>query len=53
MPMRVEIDNVEEVLNRTVKKQGKVTGLGDFEGKRVKILILDSNTPVKKGKESP
>lgn len=53
MPMKVEIDNVEEVLNRIVQKQGKLSGLSDFEGKKVKVLILDGNTSSgKKGRET-
>jgi hypothetical protein len=47
--MRVEIDNVEEVLNRTVLGQGRITGLSDFVGKRVKVLILNGSISGSKG----
>jgi hypothetical protein len=38
--MKVEIDNVDEVLTRMVQDQGRITGLSDFMGKKVKVLVL-------------
>lgn len=37
--MDVELKNVDEVVNKTVKN-GRITGLTDWEGKTVKILIM-------------
>ena len=36
---RVEIDNVEEMLEKTVTKDGKVGGLKSHAGKKVTIVI--------------
>ena len=40
MSCKVEIDGVDEVVNRTVQKGGRITGLTDWEGKKVKVLII-------------
>ena len=36
---RVEIDNVEEMLEKTVTKDGKVGGLMKYAGKNVLIIV--------------
>ena len=36
---RVEIDDVEEMLEKTVTKDGKVGGLTKHAGKRVMIVV--------------
>ena len=50
MSIKVEIDNVEEVVNRRVSKGGRITGLGDWEGQMVKILII-KNEPLMQARE--
>jgi len=37
---RVEIDNVEEMLEKTVTKDGKVGGLMKHAGKNVLIVVI-------------
>lgn len=48
-PMKVEINDVEEILDRAVQKQGRITGLTRFVGREVKILVLDRNLSKKGG----
>jgi len=36
---KVEIDNVEELLEKTVTKDGKVGGLKKYAGKSVTIVV--------------
>jgi len=36
---RVEIDNVEEMLEKTVSKDGKVVGLKKHAGKTVLVIV--------------
>ena len=40
--MKAEFEGIEEVVNRTVKN-GRITGLTDWEGKTVKILIMSED----------
>ena len=40
--MKVEIDNVEQVVNRQVK-DGRITGMTEWEGKTIKVLILNDD----------
>ena len=45
MTMRkVEIDNVEEMLEKTVTKDGKVGGLMKHAGKSILIVVTKENT---------
>jgi hypothetical protein len=38
---RVEIDNIEELLEKTVTKDGKIGGLTKHAGKRVVIVVTN------------
>ena len=40
---RVEIENVEEMLEKTVTKDGKVGGLTKHAGKTVLIIVIKKN----------
>lgn len=40
--MKLEIENVEQVVNRLVK-DGKITGMTEWNDKTVKILIMKDN----------
>ncbi len=40
---RVEIDNVEEMIEKIVTKDGKVGGLKKYAGKKITIIITKSN----------
>jgi len=47
----MEIRNVEQVIDKTVANQGKITGLGEFVGRKVKVLVFDDgNGSNKKGR---
>jgi hypothetical protein len=40
---KVEIDNVEEMIEKTVTKDGKVGGLKKHAGKNVVIVVIGKN----------
>ena len=40
---RLEIDNVEVMLEKEVTKEGRVLGLGDWVGKKVLIIISEGD----------
>ena len=50
MPIKAEIGNVEEIVDRTVAKGGKISGLSDWVGKTVKILIMSDDVPKRGGR---
>jgi len=41
--MRIEVDKVDEVVNRGVRDDGRIIGLTKYKNRKVKVLILDSN----------
>ena len=41
---RIEIDNVEEMVEKTVTKDGKVGGLMKYAGKAVLIVVTRKET---------
>jgi len=40
---RLEIDNIHEVLEKTVTKDGKVGGLTKYAGKDVLVVVIKDN----------
>lgn len=38
----IEVENVEEVIEKTVSKYGRIEGLMQWKGQTVKVLVLSN-----------